>query len=108
MRETPVWFLSFCACEIFVQLPFFFVAAFGFLRGRNWMRVPILIYGTHVATTVLPMLADFLLSPKAKGNGPLLAAMYAPYFLLPAAMVVRMAAAGPQPFGPQGKGGKAQ
>jgi hypothetical protein len=77
------------SCEALTQLPFFFVATYALLKreslglfaffcvarsnalidmhlavcatfaGKNWIRVPFIIYGAHVATTVIPMLAEF-------------------------------------------------
>lgn len=75
--------------EIFLQLPFFFVATYGFyarkykyftlwpcrwwhrksravinppytnITGRNWLRLPCLVYGAHTATTLIPILGAF-------------------------------------------------
>lgn len=41
--STPVyWFLSFIVCELFVQLPFFFMACVGLVKGKlsrlPWIR----------------------------------------------------------------------
>jgi hypothetical protein len=52
------------ACEVFFQLPFFFVALYALWYKKEWIRVPAIIYCTHVPTTVIPAVADFLQNPQ--------------------------------------------
>lgn len=52
------------ACEIFLQLPFFFVALYALWHHKEWIRIPAIIYCTHVPTTVIPAVADFLQNPE--------------------------------------------
>ena len=33
MADPPIWFKSFCVCELVVQFPFFFVGAYAFWKG---------------------------------------------------------------------------
>jgi hypothetical protein len=35
VRDNPVWFVAFVWCEVAIQLPFFFVAAYAYLRGTS-------------------------------------------------------------------------
>ena len=55
---------------------------------RGWVRIPAIVYGTHVATTLVPILAEFLFnSSKPK----LMAALiYSPWLLLPLELLCRM------------------
>mgnify|MGYP001807751059 CR=1 FL=1 len=53
MSTNPLWFVSLVWCETALQLPFFFVAAYAFIKRANWIRVPCIIYGAHVATTMV-------------------------------------------------------
>lgn len=67
--------------------------------GCKWIRVPTIVYSSHVATTLLPILAhvlfhDFPLKPHP---GPqtlkerlLLVSIYAPYLLVPVLMLLTM------------------
>ncbi|XP_072285838.1 sigma intracellular receptor 2 [Pyxicephalus adspersus] len=100
MRNPPPWFLSFVYCEAIVQLPFFPVAAYAFLKGGcRWIRVPAIVYSSHVATTVLAILAHLLFGdfPKtAELDSPTqkerltLVAVYAPYLVIPVLILVTM------------------
>ncbi|PIO33097.1 hypothetical protein AB205_0061710 [Aquarana catesbeiana] len=100
MRNPPPWFMSFVYCEAIVQLPFFPVAAYAFFKGGcRWIRVPAIVYSSHVATTVLAILAHLLFGdfPKTKElESPTqqerltLVAIYAPYLVIPLLILVTM------------------
>ncbi|XP_061418155.1 sigma intracellular receptor 2 [Lethenteron reissneri] len=104
MANPPAWFFTFIYCEIFLQLPFFPIAAYAFYKGgRRWIRIPALVYASHVATSLLPILShvllqDFTVPPGTKGVvGPSnvherlsLAAVYLPYLLVPLLIIATM------------------
>lgn len=92
MRDPPVWFQSFIMAELVFQLPFFFVASYGFYHRENWIRTPSIIYGIHVATTVLPILSEILGNTlNTYQERLLLASIYAPYFFIPLSLAMYMA-----------------
>ncbi|XP_029468409.1 sigma intracellular receptor 2 isoform X2 [Rhinatrema bivittatum] len=92
MMQPPPWFLTFVYCEALLQLPFFPVAAYAFYKGGcKWIRIPAIVYSTHVVTSVLTIIVELLFSdfPTFK-VGPLrlqerltLVSVYAPYLLIP-------------------------
>ncbi|CAG5131929.1 unnamed protein product [Candidula unifasciata] len=95
----PVWFKSLIVCELF-QFPFFFVAVYGFFKGARickWLRLPCIIYGSHVATTLVPIIFHVLLQDFSKEKLPsprnfnerlFLLSVYTPYLLIPIALVL--------------------
>ncbi|KAI8878087.1 hypothetical protein K501DRAFT_336980 [Backusella circina FSU 941] len=90
-KEPTYWFLSFVVCELLVQLPFFFIACVGLVRDSKYIRLPLAVYGAHVATTVAPLLAEVLLNPAydlTQSERYILSGFYAPYFILPLIMVL--------------------
>jgi hypothetical protein len=88
MAELPLWLRSFLFCEAFFQLPFFFMATYALLYRCNWVRIPMIIYGSHVATTVVPILATFIYSEALTDMERLkLLSFYIPYLLIPLALV---------------------
>lgn len=91
MSANPIWFVSLVGCELLVQLPFFFVASYAFIYSKKWIRIPALMYGVHVATTLVPILADIIAGPEGGRHKTTLAAIYLPYFVLPLALALRMA-----------------
>ncbi|XP_073674299.1 sigma intracellular receptor 2 [Garra rufa] len=100
MMDPPFWFKSFVFCEAFVQLPFFPIAAYAFLKGGcKWIRTPAIIYSVHVATTLIPILSHVLFYnfPTAPHPGPqtlkerlTLVSIYAPYLIIPVMILLTM------------------
>ncbi|KAI8094889.1 transmembrane protein 6/97 [Gilbertella persicaria] len=91
MGNPDYWFKSFVVCELVFQLPFFVYACIGLLKNTQHLRFPLAIYGAHVATTVLPLLAEVLLNPEHKLNWTekvILCGFYGPYFALPCIMLI--------------------
>ncbi|RCH96345.1 Transmembrane protein 97, partial [Rhizopus stolonifer] len=89
--EPMYWFLSFIAVEILIQLPFFFVACYGLLKDSKYIRLPLVVYGAHVSTTVLPTIVEVMLNPvHALDNKErwALFGFYFPYFILPLIMLI--------------------
>lgn len=95
MRDNPLWFASLVWCELLLQLPFFFVAAYAFAAGKSWIRAPAIMYGAHAATTLVPILAELALSEQGRANPKRaeLLAIYGAYLAMPLAIAVSMAAA---------------
>ncbi len=99
MAKPPIWLKSFIWCEFALQMPFFFVATYGLLYERNWIRIPSIVYGTHVATTVVPILSESITSKFIPDNSKIaLVCFYYPYLLIPAMLAVYMCL-NAEPFG---------
>lgn len=86
----PVWFQSFVGCECLLQFPFFFVAIQQ-LRSNNsslswWFPSAALLYGAHVVTTMVPILAEVWTSTQIETPTLklILTCIYAPYAIFPA------------------------
>lgn len=103
IRDKPMWLQSFIWCELLFQMPFFFVATYGLLMQKNWIRIPSILYGAHVATTVIPILAETLTSAQNTiEQKVMLTSFYAPYLLVPLLLALYMSF-NPKPFGDKRK-----
>ena len=101
MGAPPVWFKSVILCELVFQVPMFFVLAYGMITKRNWLRIPAIVYGSHVCTTLVPILGTFLADDRISSSQRLvLFAFYLPYLLIPLLLTCHMVAT-PAPFGPR-------
>jgi len=88
-RPFVPWFKAVVACEVLLQLPFFFFAVYALwtmkVDGRGTFRSLCLIYGSHTATTLVPILATIA----ADGSGAttaekaMLMGFYLPYLAFP-------------------------
>ena len=86
MGAPPGWFRSAVWAELCLQLPFFFVAVKALYdRDEAAFRIPFVIYGAHVATTMIPILGEILGSTAAPTR---LALIYLPYLLFPLGCIV--------------------
>ena len=86
MGAPPSWFRSVVWAELCLQLPFFFVAVKALYdRDEAAFRIPFVIYGAHVATTMIPILGEILGSTAAPTR---LALIYLPYLLFPLGCIV--------------------
>ncbi|NXN99784.1 SGMR2 protein, partial [Rhinopomastus cyanomelas] len=100
MLQPPAWFRAFVYCEAFLQLPFFPVAAYAFVKGGcRWIRTSAIIYSTHTATTLVAILAHILFHDFSKSEhaGPqtqherlVLLSIYLPYLLIPLLILYTM------------------
>mmetsp|Transcript_11288 Transcript_11288/g.20393 ORF Transcript_11288/g.20393 Transcript_11288/m.20393 type:complete len:111 (+) Transcript_11288:143-475(+) len=103
MASPPSWLRSLLAAELLLQLPFFPFAAAAFWRASpadNAMRLPCIIYGTHVVTTQIPILAAIVLDTehvKSESHRWKLFGMYVPYLAVPLLLTAVMLAR-PTPF----------
>ena len=95
---TP-WFKSLVWSEVLLQLPFFFVGAYAFITKRQWIKIPAIIYGSFVVATMFPILATLAQHTEPGYSAAPLIAFYAPYLIVPAALVAVMSTSG-QPFPP--------
>ncbi|ORX96193.1 hypothetical protein K493DRAFT_20635 [Basidiobolus meristosporus CBS 931.73] len=89
-----VWFQSMVWFEAFVQLPFFFWYLYAYFTRNINIRIPAIIYGSHVATTLIPILAELFFNPyfeQTQEQRLMTAAIYLPYFVIPLLLVYRYA-----------------
>lgn len=88
MGAPPAWFRAIAWVELLAQLPFFFVATYALLRRRNWIRIPLIVYGAHVATTLVPIYGALLTAPGLPADKLLaLCGFYFPYLAIPLGIV---------------------
>ena len=99
MANPQPWLKSFIYAELFFQLPFFFVVTYGIIFKKNWIRIPSIVYGAHVSTTVFPILLEVAMSSKMSFDEKMtLIPIYSPYLIIPATLTLYMCFV-PLPFG---------
>ena len=95
----PGWFRALVACELGLQLPFFFVALRALAARDDGARDAMLVYGAHVATTMVPILGALATDNSAFPSELArltLVGIYSPYLLVPLLLVgVMMGSARP-------------
>lgn len=110
---APPWFESLVLCELIMQLPLLLYLIYAIPKGSSYSRPAAMLYGVHVATTLVPIFAHFLThagqrlcattlstySPKSPPtqNNVILLSAYGPFFVMPA-VVAYCACTGTGPF----------
>jgi hypothetical protein len=88
--STPIFFKGLIAFEI-IQIPFFFVATYALIFKKNWIRIPAIIYSSHVVTSVSLILLEFYYSTLLDTQQRLiLFSFYLPYLLIPLSLLLYM------------------
>lgn len=101
-----LWFKSFVVFEVLVQVPFFVVAVYvlsntGNYNGTGWFKTMCLAYGSHAATTLIPILATTMFNEvNSISEKAVLLAFYFPYVLFPA-WLIYICATNHDIFGPR-------
>jgi hypothetical protein len=88
MHHAPLWFRSLIVMEYCIQLPFFIIACYylskNVLQYPSWFRMACITYGTHTATTMIPILS--YLATNTDATVPQrcrVVAIYLPYLIFP-------------------------
>lgn len=85
---SPSWFQSLIIAELFLQVPFFFIALRVLSKEQHtyprWFQSLCILYGAHVSTTLIPILATFWTSTQMSGVQIVMTTVvYMPYLLFP-------------------------
>lgn len=101
------WFVSIICCELLFQVPFFFIAIDMILKHPTaeadddnehddddnkhypgWFKTLCLLYGSHVTTTLIPILATFMTSSDMSTLQKIMTiTIYSPYLIFPVAIL---------------------
>lgn len=92
--------------DAFVFGTFYLVLVYAFVRRRNWIRMPALLYGAAMFYSIVVYVVMEAFSEHAEQtNLPMVLLIGAPYSIIPLLLVWRMWK--PEPFGPASAGGAA-
>jgi len=98
--RVPRWAFGIMCIEVTGQFACFFLGAHALWHRKPWFRTLGLAYGTHVATTLVPILAHLLLEPldpSCRDNVATpaqrlqLTALYLPWLVLPSLLALKCA-----------------
>lgn len=90
MSQKPAWFRGFIALELFVQVPFWIVAACAYAVDDPRIRLPNLVFSVSSLTAMVPIVSELLLSDADFDRWTVLL-IYAPFVVMPAAIALKTA-----------------
>ncbi len=94
MARPPFWRMTIWIDVIFFG-PFYFAAIYAFIRGRNWIRVPALVWSGTMLANVLIILMDERYGVTPAPNFGLVLLANLSWLMFPLLMIVRMWRDGP-------------
>jgi len=100
--DPPLWLRIMCTIDGYVFGAFYPVFIYAFVRGRNWVRIPALIYGSAIVYSTLIYFGwEFLdTANRAAANLPVVILVNVPYTIVPLLLMWRVRH--PEPFGSPG------
>lgn len=94
--ENPLFLRVMSGLSAFVFGPFYVVLIQALIRGRDWIRIPALLYGAAMSYSMIVHVLVELLGPMPPPNLAVFFSMYAPYIIAPLVLMFRMRS--PTPF----------
>jgi hypothetical protein len=91
LLARPAWYRATIWLDVLVFGPFYAVAIYAFARGRDWIRLPSVIWATMLFTNVFIILFDELHGVNATPSPGIVVAANAPWLLVPILVVWRVA-----------------
>lgn len=91
--NPPVWMQLVTGLSAFVYGPFYLVLVFAFIKGKNWIQVPAIMYGTAISviTGVIVFGVEFWGEPEWRCQNVAKFLPYnLPYVLVPVLLIIRM------------------
>ncbi|HVP67101.1 MAG TPA: emopamil-binding family protein [Anaeromyxobacteraceae bacterium] len=86
----PAWYRATVWLDVLVFGPFYAVAIFAYARGREWIRVPSIIWATMLFTNVVIILSDEIWGIHASPHPAVVVLANAPWAIVPVIVVARM------------------
>ena len=90
LMARPTWWKATIWIDALGFGPFYAVALWAFSRGREWIRLPSVIWASVMMTNVVIILAEEIWGPHATPRLAMVLAANAPWLLVPIALIARM------------------
>ncbi len=101
LMARPAWWRATIWLDSLVFGPFYVVAIYAFVKGKDWIRIPAIVWGSMMITVVAVILFEEMLGAHATPEPAIVLAANAPWALMPLWLIVRMACR-PHPFTREG------
>lgn len=98
---TPLFLKVMCAIDAFVFGPFYLVLIYAFVRRRNWIRIPALIFVSAIVYSTIVYFAVELIGESHRADMLMVVLINVPYTIVPLWLAYRVRHA--EPFSPAGR-----
>ncbi len=87
----PPWWKMTIWFDALLFGPFYACSIYATIRGRDWIRIPSLLYGASIITIVCIILSEEYGGPYATPHFPIVLLLNLPWIIVPALIILRMA-----------------
>ena len=89
MARPPFWKATIWI-DVLLFGPFYVAALLAFAKGREWIRIPAIIWGTALITNVTIIMAEEFFGQWATPHPAMVVGSNAPWVIVPAYLIARM------------------
>jgi len=86
----PIWWKMTIWIDDLVFGPFYIVAIYAYVKGKEWIRLPSIIYSSVMLTNVTIILGEEIAGPHATPHLPMVLLANLPWLLFPIYIIYRM------------------
>ena len=86
----PAWYRATIWLDVLAFGPFYAAAIWAYVKGREWIRIPSIIWGTMLFTNVFIILGDELRGIHAAPVPAIVLGANAPWMIVPVLVIARM------------------
>jgi hypothetical protein len=90
LLARPQWWKMAIWLDVLFYGPFYALAIYAFIRGREWIRLPAIFYGGMMFAGVFIILGEEMAGPHAAPNFPFVLALNLPWLLMPVLLALRL------------------
>jgi hypothetical protein len=90
LLARPVWWKMTIWIDDLLYGPFYALAIYAFVKGKNWIRIPSVFYGGMLFATVIIILGEEKAGPYASPNFAVVLLANLPWLLFPVIIAARM------------------
>mmetsp|Transcript_8873 Transcript_8873/g.24083 ORF Transcript_8873/g.24083 Transcript_8873/m.24083 type:complete len:149 (-) Transcript_8873:638-1084(-) len=90
LRINYFWFKIETAYSTFLYAPFYPLAIYGFIYGKDWVRVPILMFAWGMLATCIPISLESVYGHVPSPNPGMFMAGYGAYLVFPFMLIIRL------------------
>lgn len=90
LMARPQWWKMTIWIDVLFYGPFYVLAIYAFIKGKNWIRIPAIFYSGMMFAGVFIILGEEMRGPYATPHFPFVLALNLPWLLMPIFLTLRL------------------
>ena len=97
LMARPVWYTTLVWIDVIAFGPFYAIATYAFIKGKNWIKIPSILYSAVICANMNIIFYGAFSGDYPKPVTGIYLAAYLPYLIIPIILAIRMIIK-PHPF----------